>query len=84
LSSKGNPTVERRGFGFRAVPEKAFDGRRGDVPTYAYICKKCGKEYEVVQTMSEHGRKKPACPKCKSRSVDQVFTPFLAKTSKKS
>lgn len=34
--------------------------------------------------MSEHGRKKPACPKCRSRDVTQLFRPFFAKTAKKS
>ena len=52
--------------------------------TYTYFCKKCKKEFEVVRSMSEHVRKTPACPKCKSRSVDRVYTSFVAKTSKKS
>jgi putative FmdB family regulatory protein len=54
------------------------------MPTYEYRCEKCKKAFTRMENISSHGRKKPACPKCKSTNVSQVFTPFYAKTVKKS
>jgi putative FmdB family regulatory protein len=54
------------------------------MPTYDYKCEKCGKRFTVVQRMSEHSGRSPACPKCKSRSTRQVPSAFYAKTAKKS
>ena len=54
------------------------------MPSYDYRCGKCGKRFSVVQRISEHGGRPPACPKCKSRRTQQLFTPFYAKTGKKS
>jgi putative FmdB family regulatory protein len=54
------------------------------MPTYEYHCKKCGEIFDRVERMTEHEGAHPRCPKCKSRAVEQVFTAFTAKTSKKS
>jgi len=54
------------------------------MPTYDYRCEKCGKRFTVVQRISEHDGRAPACPKCKSRSTRQVPSAFYAKTAKKS
>lgn len=54
------------------------------MPTYEYRCAKCGKRFSRVESISVHGRRHPACPKCKSARVTQVFSPFYAKTVKKS
>jgi putative FmdB family regulatory protein len=54
------------------------------MPTYDYICKKCGKKFALMMTMSEHDRKKVRCPKCASTQVEQRVEPFYATTSKKS
>jgi putative FmdB family regulatory protein len=54
------------------------------MPTYEYRCEKCGTQFTRIEAIQSHGRKKAACPKCKSASVSQVFTPFYAKTVKKS
>jgi putative FmdB family regulatory protein len=54
------------------------------MPTYEYRCDKCGKRFSMVHSISQHGRKRPACPKCKSAKVEQVFSAFFAKTAKKS
>lgn len=54
------------------------------MPTYDYQCDKCQKRFSRTESMSKHGRKRPACPKCKSTKVSQVFSPFYAKTVKKS
>jgi putative FmdB family regulatory protein len=54
------------------------------MPTYEYRCEKCRKGFSRVETISQHGKKRPKCPKCGSAKVMQVFNPFFAKTSKKS
>jgi predicted Zn-ribbon and HTH transcriptional regulator len=35
-------------------------------------------------TMAEHDKKRIACPKCKSRKVEQQYGSFFTVTSKKS
>lgn len=52
--------------------------------TYEYRCDRCHKRFTVVQAISAHGRRTPACPKCRSRSTRQLLSTFYAKTVKKS
>jgi putative FmdB family regulatory protein len=59
-------------------------GEGTPMPTYEYRCEKCGKRFSVVQRISAHTGRAPACPKCKSRSTRQELTAFFAKTGKKS
>ena len=54
------------------------------MPIYEYRCTKCRTRFSQQQAIEEHGRKRPACPKCKSQAVEQVFSPFFAKTVRKS
>ena len=54
------------------------------MPTYEYWCEKCRKRFSVVQLMSAHTSRRPACPKCKSRETRQLLSAFYAKTIKKS
>ncbi len=54
------------------------------MPQYEFRCKKCKKEFSLFMAISEKDRKRVACPKCKARSVEQLITPFQAKTSRKS
>jgi putative FmdB family regulatory protein len=54
------------------------------MPTYEYRCRDCHNVFDRIEPLAEHGRTHPECPKCKSRKVEQVFTPFFAKTSHKS
>lgn len=54
------------------------------MPTYEYLCTDCRKKFAVTMSFSEHGKKKPTCPKCGGRKVQQQFAGFFAKTSKKS
>jgi putative FmdB family regulatory protein len=54
------------------------------MPIYEYRCTKCHTRFSQQQGIEEHGRKQPACPKCKSHAVEQVFSPFFAKTVRKS
>ena len=54
------------------------------MPIYEYRCTECDTRFSQQEGIEEHGRKRPACPKCKSRAVEQVFSPFFAKTVRKS
>ena len=50
---------------------------------YEYRCRDCHHVFDRVEPLAEHGTKFPQCPKCHGRHVEQVFTPFFAKTSHK-
>ena len=54
------------------------------MPTYEYTCKECKKTFAVSMTLNEYGKAHVACPKCKSRKVEQKAAAFFAVTSKKS
>ena len=54
------------------------------MPTYEYECKDCNKKFTVIQSVSEYGKVKVACPKCKGKKVRQRLSLFMTKTSRKS
>lgn len=54
------------------------------MPTYEYECKDCTKKFTVILTISEHGKAKVSCPKCKGKRVVQSVSAFMTKTSRKS
>jgi len=54
------------------------------MPIYEYRCTKCRKRFSYERSISEHGKRRPACPKCKSRAVEPMFSTFFAKTGRKS
>jgi putative FmdB family regulatory protein len=54
------------------------------MPTYEYRCRDCHEVFDRAEPLAEHGAKSPHCPKCRSKNVEQVLTPFFAKTSHKS
>jgi len=52
--------------------------------TYEYRCGKCGRTFERGMTLEQHERRaRPSCPKCNSRKVEQLPSPFQAVTNKK-
>lgn len=54
------------------------------MPIYEYRCEQCGSRFEVTQSIAQHGREKPACPRCKSAArVASVPSTFSAITSRK-
>ena len=54
------------------------------MPIDEYRCTKCRKRFSLEQAISEHGKRRPVCPKCKSRAVEPMFSTFFPKTSRKS
>ena len=61
-----------------------FCGEATAMPTYAYRCEECGESFDRIESISEHGTAKPACPKCGSEKIVSVPTAFVAVTGKKS
>ncbi len=55
------------------------------MPTYEFDCEKCGNKFTLIITMREYEKEKDRfrCPKCKSRKVKQILSPFVAKTTHK-
>ncbi len=54
------------------------------MPTYEYECQACNKKFTKILSISEHGKEKIACPKCRSVKVKQRISTFTTKTSRKS
>jgi putative FmdB family regulatory protein len=54
------------------------------MPTYVFRCIKCGEEFEKTMTVAQRETARPACPACKGRKVEPVFSGFFAKTRRKS
>jgi putative FmdB family regulatory protein len=54
------------------------------MPIYEYHCTKCDAQFTRQEAIEEHGRTRPTCPKCRSRAVEQLLSPFFAKTVRKS
>ncbi len=54
------------------------------MPTYRYRCLDCEDEFEQTEHIEDHGGARPECPGCGSKRVEQVFSSFFAKTTKKS
>ena len=54
------------------------------MPTYEFMCEKCKKPFTTIMSISEYGKGKFRCPKCKSTKVKQQITSFQTKTSRKS
>jgi putative FmdB family regulatory protein len=54
------------------------------MPQYEYLCKKCNKTFSMIMTLAEYNKGKVACPKCKSKKVEQQVSSVFTVTSKKS
>ncbi|NGZ96611.1 MAG: hypothetical protein CV089_10885 [Nitrospira sp. WS110] len=59
-------------------------GRTLTMPMYDYKCLDCGKESLIVVTLKEHEAGAVSCPACGSKKLQQLFSPFIAHTTKKS
>lgn len=54
------------------------------MPMYEYKCQDCGKESVLVLSLKEHEQGPPPCPACGSKNTKQLYSGFIAQTSKKS
>lgn len=54
------------------------------MPTYEYVCVKCGEEFIRVMSISEFESGGVTCPKCQSEDIKQQMSTFIPKTSRKS
>jgi len=54
------------------------------MPHYEFICRKCKKTFVLTMSLADYEKGRVACPKCKSKKVEQKLTAFAAVTSKKS
>jgi len=55
-----------------------------DMPTYAYHCNECDKDFTLQMSVKEHDKDAVKCPDCNSKKVRHKLEPFFAKTSRKS
>src|SRR2546422_335291 len=78
------PIFGTRGRTVNLTPLFARNNVESAMPIYEYRCTKCRKRFTQQEGIEEHGRRRPTCPKCKSRAVQQGFSPFFAKTVRKS
>jgi putative FmdB family regulatory protein len=58
--------------------------REVPMPVYDYVCLDCHKSFETVLSLNEHDQKKPKCPHCGSKNVEQEAAAFFPVTSRKS
>jgi len=54
------------------------------MPTYEFHCPKCNEKVTLNLRLQEYEGKQYSCPKCGTKELKQLITPFLTKTSKKS
>jgi putative FmdB family regulatory protein len=54
------------------------------MPIYEFRCGKCRKRFSQSMSITQHARRRPACPKCGSKVAEPVFSTFFAKTVRKS
>ena len=54
------------------------------MPTYEYHCQDCDQTFTIHQSLEERDSGPVKCPQCQEKNVDQVISPFVAVTSKKS
>ncbi len=54
------------------------------MPLYEFRCAQCGTTFEATQSMDEHARQPPPCPRCQSAArVEHQLSVFTAVTSRK-
>jgi putative FmdB family regulatory protein len=54
------------------------------MPTYDYHCLACDQDFSRTESLTAHEHAKVTCPHCRSSRVERTFTPFYAKTGRKS
>jgi len=54
------------------------------MPTYEYVCVKCGEQFMRIMSLKDYEAGQVACPKCNAVGVKQQMSHFIPKTSRKS
>lgn len=54
------------------------------MPSYEYHCQACNRVFTVYMSLKERDTAEVRCPQCQGMEVKQVWSPFVAVTSKKS
>ena len=54
------------------------------MPEYEYQCAKCGREFSMRMSVTEHDTTQVSCPHCKSNETRQIISAFVTHTSNKS
>jgi putative FmdB family regulatory protein len=54
------------------------------MPSYEYHCRTCNREFMVYMSFKERDTAEVRCPQCQGTEVQQILSPFVAVTSKKS
>jgi putative FmdB family regulatory protein len=54
------------------------------MPTYEYVCVKCGEQFVLIMSLKDYEAGQVACPKCNAAEVKQQMSQFIPKTSRKS
>jgi putative FmdB family regulatory protein len=54
------------------------------MPVYEFRCLQCKKKFTLPLTVSDFEKRKYACPHCKSKKLEELFTSVNVVTSKKS
>jgi len=54
------------------------------MPMYEYHCQACDRTFTIHQSLEERDAAPVKCPHCQEANVEQVLSPFVAVTSKKS
>lgn len=54
------------------------------MPVYEFKCRDCHHKFTLVLRLSEAEKREHAqCPKCSSKNVQRIITPFFAVTASK-
>lgn len=54
------------------------------MPVYEFVCHKCGKPFEIVESVTRYDPTRVRCPSCKSKKVERRWSRVFTVTSKKS
>jgi putative FmdB family regulatory protein len=53
------------------------------MPLYEFHCRRCQRDFELRQSLSEHEAHRPICPACGARDTEPLLSTFFARTSHK-
>ncbi len=54
------------------------------MPVYEYRCEKCKRKVTLRMSISEHDRRRAACPRCRGKKLQPLISSFVSQTARKS